>query len=163
MNEIERMANYVERSAGATKTPGKEIVALTQKTSEVPYRNTNGYIMLLKSVFVKKYMLLYDPEEQRVNKAIEELADDPLELERRMNSLDEVLKTLPPRVSEVIKLRYGLDNPDNNGRTFLEIGKMLPTPVCLERARQITAKGIRAMRKSMGGHKLKYEIPRNSS
>lgn len=65
--------------------------------------------------------------------------------------LDEVLKTLTPRESKVLSLRFGLK--DGNPKTLEEVGKEFN--VTRERIRQIEAKALRKLRHPSRSKKLK--------
>jgi len=65
--------------------------------------------------------------------------------------LDDVLKTLPPREQEVLKMRFGLE--DGYSLTLEEVG--LYFNVTRERIRQIEAKALRRLRHPKRSRKLK--------
>jgi len=65
--------------------------------------------------------------------------------------MEEVLNTLTPRESRVIRLRFGLD--DGRSRTLEEVGAEFG--VTRERIRQIEAKAIRKLRHPNRSNKLK--------
>lgn len=72
---------------------------------------------------------------------------DPLVL-----GLEKAMDLLKPEVYEPLALRYGLDNPQNTGKTFREVGELLPnystrrTSVTGEGARQKVVKAERQLR-----------------
>ncbi len=65
-----------------------------------------------------------------------------------------VLKTLTPRESKVLRLRFGLD--DGRSRTLEEIGREFK--VTRERIRQIEAKALRKMRHPSRSGKLRESL-----
>ena len=65
--------------------------------------------------------------------------------------LEEVMKTLTPRESKVLRLRFGLD--DGKARTLEEVGKEFD--VTRERIRQIEAKALRKLRHPSRSKKLR--------
>ena len=64
--------------------------------------------------------------------------------------IDDVLRTLKPRESEVLRIRYGLDG--GGPKTLEEIGKFFN--VTRERIRQMEAKALRKLRHSSRSWKL---------
>lgn len=62
--------------------------------------------------------------------------------EERKMAIKEVLNTLSPRESMVLKLRFGLE--DGRARTLQEVGKQFD--VTSDRIRQIEAKALRKLR-----------------
>lgn len=65
--------------------------------------------------------------------------------------MSEVLKTLPPREQEVLKMRFGLE--DGYSLTLEEVG--LYFEVTRERIRQIEAKALRRLRHPKRSRRLK--------
>lgn len=65
--------------------------------------------------------------------------------------LNEVLKTLTPRESKVLSLRFGLE--DGHPRTLEEVGSQFG--VTRERIRQIEAKALRKLRHPSRSKKLR--------
>jgi len=65
--------------------------------------------------------------------------------------LDQILEMLPPRESQILKLRYGLSNGETH--TLREVG--LKIGVSRERIRQIEAQAIRRLRQPEIQHKLR--------
>ena len=59
-----------------------------------------------------------------------------------IKNIDEILKTLPYREREIVKLRYGLDD-DGKIHSLEEVGNMFK--VTRERIRQIEAKAVRKL------------------
>ncbi|MDD2533474.1 MAG: RNA polymerase sigma factor RpoD [Eubacteriales bacterium] len=68
--------------------------------------------------------------------------------------LSHVLKSLTPRESKVLRLRFGLD--DDRGRTLEEVGREFN--VTRERIRQIEAKALRKMRHPSRSNKLRDSL-----
>lgn len=72
---------------------------------------------------------------------------DPLVL-----GLEKAMDLLTPDIYVPLALRYGLDNPQNKGRTLKEVGKLLPNQttgknsITGERARQKIVKAERRLR-----------------
>ena len=69
-------------------------------------------------------------------------------------TIKELLKTLTPQESEVITLRFGLD--DGRTRTLKEVGKELN--VSQERIRQVEAKALRKLRHPSRSKKIEAFI-----
>ena len=65
--------------------------------------------------------------------------------------LEDVMNTLTPRESKVLKLRFGLE--DGKARTLEEVGKEFD--VTRERIRQIEAKALRKLRHPSRSKKLR--------
>lgn len=72
----------------------------------------------------------------------EENLDEKVSFVLLKEKLDEVLSYLTPRESEVLRLRFGLD--DGRSRTLEDVGKIFN--VTRERIRQIEAKALRKLR-----------------
>jgi hypothetical protein len=80
------------------------------------------------------------------------LAIESRDLERHV---DGVLKTLPERVSYVLKERFGIGK-DEDGKSLADVGKLIGNQS--ERVRQIEAKGLRMLRHPSRARRLKVFI-----
>ncbi len=96
-----------------------------------------------------------EEEDSQLGDSIEDeqatASDDAVPSIMLKKQMEEVLNTLTPRESRVIRLRFGLD--DGRSRTLEEVGAEFG--VTRERIRQIEAKAIRKLRHPNRSNKLK--------
>jgi RNA polymerase sigma factor (sigma-70 family) len=67
-----------------------------------------------------------------------------LEHQQKKQVIENVLDSLTPRESKIIRLRFGISNVENDGETLEAIGKMFK--LTKDRIRQIEAKALRKLR-----------------
>ena len=70
--------------------------------------------------------------------------ESDLEHQQKKQVIENVLDSLTPRESKVLKLRFGISNVDNDGETLEKIGSMFK--LTKDRIRQIEAKALRKLR-----------------
>lgn len=74
-----------------------------------------------------------------------------------IETINEVLATLPPRMRQILELRCGLS--EQGSHTLMGVGQLLDPPVSKERVRQLEAKALRRLRHSSRSRKLKVFLP----
>ena len=112
-----------------------------------------GYVDLIWSAFGLRgdltvpYWVTWSEDMMAATRVkIAEIAKNPNELNLFKKAVDEAILGLPDRSREVLRLRYGLGEPEAYKRSYEQVGRSLSKPVTKERARELVRRAEKDLR-----------------
>lgn len=149
-------------------------------SEEISHQNIRGYAGLIQDVFdfydTTEVSMTSSFQVRRKNLAQAGNTKDPLarigiypsNTRELVESVEMSLATLPPRLQEVVRLRFRLDEQGGSLMTFKEIGEQVKDktkqkPIASEQARQLFEKGITWLRHPNRSTRLRQRLLDNPS
>ena len=139
---MQKAARELQQTFGRDATPGEIAKKLGDK-SEEDVKNILTYLQNPVSLETPVGEDGEDSLGDLVEDRSEATPEEAMDILVRKEEVKELLETLSDRESQVIRLRYGLE--DSRTHTLEEIGEMLG--VTRERVRQIEARAMEKLRK----------------
>ncbi len=141
INRIKRMQNELEQKLGRAPTAGE----IAEQMKDLDEKQVVEFLGLSEPTVSLENPIRDDDDSTRADITPDENAIDPAAYTSSQDTrevVDKMLKDLPPREEQIIRMRFGLDGT-GKPKTLEEVGKQFH--VTRERVRQIESKAIRRL------------------